>query len=210
MDLDRVRTYLLTLPHVIETVQFGGLVFWVGDKAIGGKMFAWMRLEHNESRTRVISFAAGPERYAELVEIDGIFPAPYVARIFWVAIERWNVFRTAEWEQELRTAHKLTFNKLTPRVRAILALPPPSKGNSSPNEKNFSPPELPPKLAEYNRTTNVCCHTTTICIRLSKDKNGELIERKMVMQYRRSFDFDSPGIQPDPGLYRPPTASRPL
>jgi predicted DNA-binding protein (MmcQ/YjbR family) len=124
MDLDRLRAYLLTLPHVVETVQFGGLVFWVGDKAIGGKMFAMMRLEHNESRTRVISFAAGPERYAELVEIDGIFPAPYVARIFWVAVERWNVFRTAEWEQELCAAHELTFNKLTPRVRAILALPP--------------------------------------------------------------------------------------
>lgn len=87
-------------------------------------MFAWMRLEQNDSRTRVISFAAGPERYAELVEIDGIFPAPYVARIFWVAVERWNVFRTAEWEQELRAAHELTFNKLPPRVRAVLALPP--------------------------------------------------------------------------------------
>jgi predicted DNA-binding protein (MmcQ/YjbR family) len=109
---------------VLETVQFGGLVFWVGDKTIGGKMFAWMRLEQNDSRTRVISFAAGPERYAELVEIDGIFPAPYVARIFWVAVERWNVFRTAEWEQELRAAHELTFNKLPPRVRAVLSLPP--------------------------------------------------------------------------------------
>ena len=123
MDLDRVRAYLLTLPHVVETVQFGGLVFWVGDKAIGGKMFAWMRLEQNESRTRVISFAAGLERYAELVEIEGIFPAPYVARIFWVAVERWNVFRTAEWEQELRAAHELTFNKLPPRIRAVLTLP---------------------------------------------------------------------------------------
>src|ERR1700721_1433735 len=76
LDTERIRAYLLTLPHAVETVQFGGLVFWVGDKAIGGKMFAWMRLEQNESRTRVISFAAGPERYAELLEIDGILPAP--------------------------------------------------------------------------------------------------------------------------------------
>lgn len=123
IDTERIRAYLLTLPHVVETVQFGGLVFWVGDKAIGGKMFAWMRLEQNESRTRVISFAAGPERYAELLEIDGIFPAPYVARIFWVAVERWNVFRTPEWEQELRAAHNLTLNKLPQRVRGILAMP---------------------------------------------------------------------------------------
>jgi predicted DNA-binding protein (MmcQ/YjbR family) len=121
MDLDRVRTYLLTLPHVIETVQFGGLVFWVGDKAIGGKMFALANLD-GDGRA-IISYSAGPERYSELVEIEGIIPAPYMARIFWVAVERWNVFRTPEWEQELRAAHALTFNKLPPRTRAVLALP---------------------------------------------------------------------------------------
>ena len=123
MDLERIRAYLLSLPHVLETVQFGGLVFWVGDKAIGGKMFAWMRLEQNDSRTRVISYAAGQEHYNELLETDGIFPAPYVARILWVAVERWNVFRTAEWEQELHAAHSLTLNKLPPRTRAVLAMP---------------------------------------------------------------------------------------
>jgi predicted DNA-binding protein (MmcQ/YjbR family) len=123
MDVERIRAYLLTLPHVVETQQFGGLVFWAGDKAIGGKMFAWMRLEQNNSRTRVISFLAGQERYSELLEIDGIFPAPYVARIFWVAVERWDVFRTAEWERELSAAHALTLAKLAPRTRAVLATP---------------------------------------------------------------------------------------
>jgi predicted DNA-binding protein (MmcQ/YjbR family) len=123
MDIDKIRTCLLAFPHVVETEQFGGLVFWVGDKAIGGKMFAWIRLEHSGSKPRVISYLAGPERYHELLEIDGIFPAPYVARIFWVAIERWNVFRTAEWEKELRAAHTLTFNKLPPVTRTVLALP---------------------------------------------------------------------------------------
>jgi predicted DNA-binding protein (MmcQ/YjbR family) len=123
MDVERIRAYLLTLPHVVETQQFGGLVFWVSDKAIGGKMFAWMRLEQNNSRTRVISFLAGQEHYSELLEIDGIFPAPYVARIFWVAVERWDVFRTAEWERELSAAHALTLGKLAPRTRAVLAMP---------------------------------------------------------------------------------------
>jgi len=123
MDVERIRAYLLTLPHVVETQQFGGLVFWVGDKAIGGKMFAWMRLEENNSRTRVISFLAGQEHYSELLEIDGIFPAPYVARIFWVAVERWDVFRNSEWERELSAAHTLTFAKLPQRTRATLALP---------------------------------------------------------------------------------------
>jgi predicted DNA-binding protein (MmcQ/YjbR family) len=123
MDAERIRAFLLTLPHVVETMQWGAnLVFWVGDKAIGGKMFALVNLD-GDGRA-IISYSAGPERYAELLEIEGILPAPYMARIFWVAIERWSVFRTPEWEQELRAAHTLTFNKFPPRARASLAMPP--------------------------------------------------------------------------------------
>jgi predicted DNA-binding protein (MmcQ/YjbR family) len=123
MDVERLRTYLLTLPHVVETEQWGGLVFWVGDKAIGGKMFAMVRLEHESGPSRVISYLAGPERFSELLETEGVFPAPYVARIFWVAIERWDVFRTPQWEQELSAAHSLTLAKLPAKVLNVLATP---------------------------------------------------------------------------------------
>jgi predicted DNA-binding protein (MmcQ/YjbR family) len=122
MDAERIRAYILTLPHAVETMQWGtNLVFWVGDKAIGGKMFALVNLDGDGKA--VISYAAGPERYAELVEIEGIIPAPYMARIFWVAVERWDVFRTPQWEQELRTAHTIIFNKMPPKTRAVLAMP---------------------------------------------------------------------------------------
>jgi predicted DNA-binding protein (MmcQ/YjbR family) len=122
MDAERVRGFLLGLPHVVETMQWGNnLVFWVGDKAIGGKMFALVNLD-GDGRA-VISYAAGAERYSELLEIEGVIPAPYMARIFWVAVERWNVFRGAEWEQELTAAHEITFAKLPPRTRAMLAMP---------------------------------------------------------------------------------------
>src|SRR4030088_2674804 len=118
MDAERIRTCLLTLPHAVETMQWGAsLVFWVGDKAIGGKMFALVNLDADGKA--VISYAAGPQRYSELLEIEGVIPAPYMARIYWVAVERWNVFRTPEWEQELSAAHTLTFNKLPPRTHAV-------------------------------------------------------------------------------------------
>jgi predicted DNA-binding protein (MmcQ/YjbR family) len=123
MDAERIRAFLLTLPYVCETTQWGGLVFWLGDKAIGGKMFAMVPLEQKNSTSRVISYAAGLERYAELLETEGIFPAPYTARIHWVAVERWSIFRTPEWERELRAAHALTFAKLPSRTRTILAMP---------------------------------------------------------------------------------------
>jgi len=130
IDAERIRAFLLTLPHVVDTMQWGAnLVFWVGGKAIGGKMFALINLDDDGGRagtkpSPVISYSAGPERYSELLEIQGIIPAPYMARIYWVAAERWSVFRTLEWEQELTSAHTLTFNKLPPRTRAVLAMPP--------------------------------------------------------------------------------------
>jgi predicted DNA-binding protein (MmcQ/YjbR family) len=128
MDVERIRAYLLTLPHVIETAQWGGLVFWVGDKAIGGKMFVMLPLDENEGldrsdKARVISYLVGSDRYPELLEKEGIFPAPYVARIFWVAVSSWNVFRKAEWERELSAAHALTLAKLPPKVRAVFEMP---------------------------------------------------------------------------------------
>jgi len=123
MDAERIRAYLLTLPHVVETMQWGAnLVFWVGDKAIGGKMFALVNLDDGQHR-HVISYSAGPERYAELLEIEGISPAPYMARIHWVAVERWSVFRSSEWEQQLAAAYEITAAKLPPKTRAALAMP---------------------------------------------------------------------------------------
>ncbi len=123
MDAEVLRRFLLTLPHVEETMQWGdNLVFWVGDKSIGGKMFVLINLA-GEGKA-VMSFAAGPERFAELTEVDGIIPAPYMARIYWVALERWNVLRPTELEELLRAAHSLVFNKLPPRTKAVLAMEP--------------------------------------------------------------------------------------
>jgi predicted DNA-binding protein (MmcQ/YjbR family) len=131
MNPERLRAYLLTLPHAVETMQWGAnLVFWVGDKAIGGKMFALINLEDPtpEGRRRVthhalMMYSACPSRYPELLELEGIIPAPYMARIHWVAAERWDVFTPTEWQRELHAAHALTLAKLPPKVRASLALP---------------------------------------------------------------------------------------
>jgi predicted DNA-binding protein (MmcQ/YjbR family) len=123
VDAERLREYLLRLPHVVETMQWGAnLVFWVGDKAIGGKMFAVMNLDDDQKA--VLSFAAGPERYAELLETEGVFPAPYLARAHWVAIRHWGVFRGTELEELLKRSHGLIHAKLPKRTKDVLAMPP--------------------------------------------------------------------------------------
>jgi predicted DNA-binding protein (MmcQ/YjbR family) len=123
VDAERLREYLLRLPHVVETMQWGAnLVFWVGDKAIGGKMFAVMNLDDDQKA--VLSFAAGPERYAELLETEGVFPAPYLARAHWVAIRHWGVFRGTELEELLKLSHGLIHAKLPKRTKDVLAMLP--------------------------------------------------------------------------------------
>src|ERR1035441_10591479 len=115
MDVERLRAYLLTLPHVAETMQWGAnLVFWVGDKAIGGKMFALIDLDdprrsHNlqpatDNPHPLLSYAAGPTRYAELLELEGLIPAPYFARAHWVAALRWDIFTPAQCHHKLLAA----------------------------------------------------------------------------------------------------------
>jgi predicted DNA-binding protein (MmcQ/YjbR family) len=122
MDVERLREFLLKLPHVEETVQWGEtLVFWTGDKAIGGKMFALIHLD--DAGTGVVWFHCGAERYQELLEIEGIIPAPYMAKAHWVTIERWDVLRQREFEDELRKAHTLIYEKLPKRTKTVLAMP---------------------------------------------------------------------------------------
>jgi predicted DNA-binding protein (MmcQ/YjbR family) len=123
MDAERVRECLLRLPHVVETMQWGAnLVFWVGDKAIGGKMFALLPLD--DDHRAVLSFAAGQERYAELLENEGLFPAPYLARAHWVALRHWGALRSSELEEHLKLGHGMIFDKLPTRTRSLLAMPP--------------------------------------------------------------------------------------
>jgi predicted DNA-binding protein (MmcQ/YjbR family) len=122
MDNECIREFCLGLPHVTEAVGWGHhLVFWVGDKAIGGKMFALIHLD-NEG-TGVVWFHCGAERYRELLEIDGIIPAPYMAKAHWVTVERWDVLRQREFEGELRKAHTLIYEKLPKRTKTIMAMP---------------------------------------------------------------------------------------
>jgi len=125
MDAETLRAYLLTLPDVAETMQWGEtLVYWVGDKAIGGKMFAVISLGAPSS---VMSFAAGPEGFAELVEREGLFPAPYLARAHWVAVERWDTLPARELQSLLERAREIVYAKLPKRTRDVLAMSPAQK-----------------------------------------------------------------------------------
>ena len=122
MDNERIRQICLALPHAAETLNWGSvLVYWAGDREIGGKMFALTNADGMGDV--VLSFHCGAERYHELLEIEGIRPAPHLARAYWVALERWDALRPRQIAEELARAHALIYEKLPKRVKAALALP---------------------------------------------------------------------------------------
>ena len=122
MDNERIREICRGLPHVVETVNWGHhLVYWVGDRDIGGKMFAMTDLDG--TGFGVLLFHCGAERFHELVEVEGIVPSPYLAKAHWVTLERWDVLRPREIEAELRRAHALIYGKLPKRTTTVLAMP---------------------------------------------------------------------------------------
>ena len=122
MDNELIRAICMALPNVTETVNWGHhLVYWAGDRDIGGKMFAMTDLDG--TGFGVLWFHCGAERFHELLEIEGMSASPYLAKVHWVTMERWDVLRPRQIEEELRRAHELIFEKLPKRTKAVLAMP---------------------------------------------------------------------------------------
>ncbi len=114
MNIESVRKFCLSLPHVTEDVQ------WQSDLLfrIGNKMFAVVGLE--PSSHHCMSLKCTPEKFAELTERAGIVPAPYVARYHWVALENFDALPEAELKALLTKAYELVRDKLPRKTRAGL------------------------------------------------------------------------------------------
>lgn len=147
MDNERIREICLSLPHAKETVNWGHhLVYWAGDRDRGGKMFAMTDLDG--TGTGVLWFHCGAERFHELLEVEGIMPSPYLAKAYWVTLERWNVLRPQQIEEELRRAYALIFGKLPARTKSSLERP------EKPRKKPITGPKTPGQTSANKRPEN--------------------------------------------------------
>ena len=114
MDSESVRAHCLAFPQATENVQWGNdLVF-----KIAGKMFAVMALEGPAKY--IMSFKCTEEKFNELIEQEGMDPAPYMARNKWVAIERFDVLSDKELKELLRNSYEMVCEKLPKKVREQL------------------------------------------------------------------------------------------
>lgn len=120
--LDWVRQVCLSLPHTTEDVQ------WEHDLLfrIGGKIYCVANLEPALSPGK-IAFKCTPEKFGELVEIEGIVPAPYMARNQWVSMTDVNALRRAEIQELIHDSYRIVLDRLPKKVQAQLGGESPQK-----------------------------------------------------------------------------------
>src|SRR5437588_9699893 len=112
--IEWIRKYCLALPHTTEKIQWGNdLLFRIGEK-----MYCVLCLEPQAPVK--VSFKCTPEKFAELVEIEGIIPAPYMARNNWVAMVEMDALRQNEIKELVRKSYRLVFEKLPRKTQAEL------------------------------------------------------------------------------------------
>jgi predicted DNA-binding protein (MmcQ/YjbR family) len=108
MGVDRIRHFCLSLPEAKENLQWGeNLCF-----KVRGKLFAILDLG---AVPQTLMLKCDPERFAELLEREGIIPAPYLGRYKWAQLERLGILRGDELEDLIRQSYNLVAAKTTRR-----------------------------------------------------------------------------------------------
>jgi predicted DNA-binding protein (MmcQ/YjbR family) len=88
---------------------------------VGGKMFCITCTDLDPSHDVLASFKCDDETFAELVERDGIVPAPYLARAKWVGLQSFDALEDREYRELIPRSHALVRATLPKRAQAALA-----------------------------------------------------------------------------------------
>lgn len=64
-----------------------------------------------------LSLKCAPERFVELLELEGIVPAPYVGRYQWALLERLDVLLAPDIEDLIRQSYEIVEAKAPKRKR---------------------------------------------------------------------------------------------
>ncbi len=112
MNIEEFRDLCLSFPNVTEDIK------WENDLCfcIGEKMFAVTGLSKNHERA---SFKVFPEEFEKLISIEGIKPAPYLARYKWVLAD-YDSLSHEEWSYHIQKSYEMVKAKLPAKIRKKL------------------------------------------------------------------------------------------
>ena len=104
MQLEDLRRFCLSFPQAEENLQWGDELCF----KVGGKIFAIVGLD---SVPQHLCFKCAPQVFEELLERQGIGPAPYLGRYQWVMMEASDCLPVRELEALLRQSYALVAAK---------------------------------------------------------------------------------------------------
>jgi len=114
MNVEELRTYCLALPHATEDIKWGNdLCFCIGDK-----MFATTSL--NPTSGFNCSFKCNPEKYARLIEQEGITSAPYTGRFGWVVVKKKHSLNSDELKELIKESYNAVKEGLSASLKKEL------------------------------------------------------------------------------------------
>lgn len=109
--------YCGSLKATTNVIQWGNSSVW----KVGGKIFAICSI-WGEGMEQKISFKCSDLSYQILCEVDGVVPAPYLARAKWVQVEREGALSDEDVRSYIHDAHEIIAGKLTKKLRLELGL----------------------------------------------------------------------------------------
>lgn len=112
MDIESLRDYCLSLPHVTEDIKWGADLCF----SIGGKMFCVT----SESIPFKASLKVSDEGFEEFSQKPGIKPAAYLARYKWVLIQG-DALSDKQWQHYILQSYELVKSKLPKKILKSLS-----------------------------------------------------------------------------------------
>ena len=108
MDIETIRQFCLSLPHVTEDVKWDNDLCFL----IGGKMFCVTGL----AAPVKISIKVKAEEFDELTGMPGIIPAPYLAKHKWISVEDISALSRKELEHYVWQSYEMVKAKLPKKI----------------------------------------------------------------------------------------------
>jgi predicted DNA-binding protein (MmcQ/YjbR family) len=106
MDIESLRAYCLSFPDATEKLQWGDALCF----KVMNKMFTVASLDFDAIPR--LCFKCTPETFAELIEREGMAPAPYVGRYQWVGLEALDTLPVRELKDLIAKSYELVTAKL--------------------------------------------------------------------------------------------------
>ncbi len=111
-DVEWIRKLCLSLPDTTENVQ------WAEDLCfkVRGTLFTIVDL--SQGTLAPVCLKCTPEKFDELLEVEGVSQAPYVGRYKWILLANSNILPAAELEALIRQSYDLVVAK-APKSKAV-------------------------------------------------------------------------------------------